>query len=53
MLTHEKKNKKIWRTEKGTVDRIFEIYEESSKNESGEKPVFVRPEVIQTKKKML
>ena len=38
------KNKKIFKTEPGTVFRIFEIYEDSFKNESGFIPVIIKLE---------
>lgn len=41
--------KKVWKTEPGTVYRVFEMYEADEYNESGEKPVFVKPEIVEKK----
>ena len=41
-----------WNTEKSTVYRIFEIHESNEKNESGEIPVCIKPEVEDKKKKL-
>tara|TARA_Y100000996_G_C22483001_1_gene627006 strand:+ start:199 stop:378 length:180 start_codon:yes stop_codon:yes gene_type:complete len=45
------KNKKIFKTEPGTVFRIFEIYEDSFKNESGFIPVIIKLEPEEKKLK--
>lgn len=37
-------NKKNLSTEKSTVDRVFELYQECGKNESGQNYVFVKKE---------
>lgn len=44
------RTKKDFKTAPATVYRIFEVYEESQKNESGEKPVFVQPNVTDKKR---
>ena len=53
MLSNEKLNckGKKWTTPSGTVYRVFEMYEESEKNESGLKPIFITPDVEDKKKK--
>ena len=43
---------KSWTTEKSTAFRVFEMYEQSEKNESGEKPIIIKPEVIEKKKRL-
>ena len=44
--------KKIaYTTPPGTIYRIFEIYEKAELNELGEKPVFIKPENPEKKKK--
>lgn len=45
------KNKKNFKTEPGTVFRIFEIYEDSFKNESGFIPVIIKLEPEEKKLK--
>ena len=47
-----KSSQKSWTTEKGTVFRVFEIYEESEKNENGDKPIFIKEEVVEKKKRL-
>ena len=37
--------KKMWSTESGTIFRVFECNEEYGKNEQGEFPIFIEPEV--------
>ena len=41
-----------WSTKSGTVFRIFEMYEKAEYNESGEKPIFIKPEVVEKKKRL-
>lgn len=45
------KNKKNFKTESGTIFRIFEIYENSFKNESGFIPVIIKLEPEEKKLK--
>jgi hypothetical protein len=50
---HEKLMKpRKYVTEPSTIYRIFELYEESEKNESGETPVFIKKEEPEKKKKL-
>ena len=35
-------DRKPYKTESGTVDRVFEIYEKSGKDESGYAPVIIK-----------
>ena len=44
---------KLWTefTGPGSVSRVFREYNRSELNASGEKPVFITPEVVQKKKK--
>ena len=48
------KKKKPMSTKPGTVDRVFEVHEESEKNESGIKPVIIKyePEVKKTRNEL-
>ena len=44
--------KNMWSTESGTIFRVFECNEEYGKNEQGEFPIFIEPEVnINVKKR--
>ena len=44
-LMERLKNKKSFNTPSASVSRIFEIYEKSGKNESGETPIFIKPNI--------
>lgn len=43
--------KNTYTTPPSTIYRIFEIHEKAQYNESGEKPVFVKPVEIEGKKR--
>tara|TARA_B100000945_G_C20085217_1_gene458653 strand:- start:41 stop:223 length:183 start_codon:yes stop_codon:yes gene_type:complete len=45
------KNLKTYNTEKGTVFRVFEIYQNMKFDESGNEPIFIKPEEVEKKKK--
>ena len=44
-------DRKPYKTESGTVDRVFEIYEKSGKDESGYAPVIIKLTAEEKKKK--
>tara|TARA_B100000900_G_C20576056_1_gene715360 strand:- start:105 stop:284 length:180 start_codon:yes stop_codon:yes gene_type:complete len=43
------KNKKLYNTLSGTVDRIFEIYERDGKHIDGKPYVFIKPDIQEKK----
>tara|TARA_B100000475_G_C15011201_1_gene320386 strand:+ start:662 stop:841 length:180 start_codon:yes stop_codon:yes gene_type:complete len=49
--TERLKRKYTYSTTPGTVYRVFEVYERLGKDEFGNEPVFVRPEVVDKAKK--
>lgn len=49
-ISSKNKEYKEYSTPSSSVFRVSEIYENAEYNESGEKPVFIRPEVVSKKK---
>jgi len=45
------KHKKCWKSDTGTADIIFEIYESSARDESGRIPIIIKPDPPDKKEK--